>query len=566
MKDAWENWNRNSRSSDSSGAGLQDIECGEEPSELSVRCLIKQTIEFNLLLIIIVSGFGCNNGSKRYPAPTAGAKAGSFVEETRLFKIGSEKYDADFGTIAVPENRSKPASRLIDIPFLRIHSRSQNPGEPIFSFAGGPGQSNMSWDWGKAGAFLSEHDFVLVGYRGVDGSTVLDCPEVTEAFKGNGDPLSEESMKKFGRAWSAGARRLRAQGVDLDGYSMIECIEDNESVRTAFGYDRIDLLSESYGTRVAYLYGLKHPEHIFRSAMIGVNPPGHFVWEPQEIDEQLRHYVSLWSRDTVETKRSPDLYRTMRTVLNDMPCRWLFIPINPGKVKVVTFALLYHRGTAAMVFDAYVAAEHGDPSGLALMSLAYDYVMPSLMTWGDLASKGVGADFDSTRNYSADMEPRDLPLGSPMGKLLWGPLSYGGWQITPLPEKFRKVQQSDVQTLLLSGNVDFSTPAEAAANDLLPYLKNGKQVILSECGHVNDMWYAKAENTRLILTSFYDTGVPNMSLNSYMPMNFSVTWGFPLIAKVVLGAVAIGVIALVAIVTWLVRRYRRRHSTTIPVV
>jgi pimeloyl-ACP methyl ester carboxylesterase len=521
---------------------------------------MKQTIVFSLLVIILASGFGCSDKGNRFPVPLTKVKADSFVKETRLFEIGSEKYGADFGTITVPENRSEPASRLINIPLLRIHSRSSKPGEPIFGLAGGPGQSNLSWDWGKASTFLPERDFVLVGYRGVDGSTSLNCPEVVEAFKKVDDPLSEESMKTFGRAWTAAAQRLKAQGIDLDGYSMDECIEDNESVREALGYDRIDLLSESYGTRVAYLYGLKHPDRVFRSAMIGVNPPGHFVWEPEMIDEQLKHYANLWLRDSVMIKTNPDLYRTMQNVLNTMPHRWLFFRINPGKVKVVTFALLFHRGTAAMVFNAYVAAEHGDPSGLALMSMAYDYVMPSLMNWGDLASKAVGADFDSTRNYSSEMEPADKPLGSPMSKVLWGPLRYGRWPMKQLPKELRKEQTSDVQTLLISGSVDFSTPAEFAEKELLPFLKKGKQVIVSECGHVNDLWYTNTRSTRLILTSFYDTGIPNTSLNSYIPMDFSVTWGFPLIAKVVLAAIVIIILAIASIAILLVRKHRRRRA------
>lgn len=523
--------------------------------------LMRRTIEFILLLTLLAAGLGCSDSNKSYPVPPAGAKADSFISEAKTFGIGSEKYEADFGTITVPENRGKPTSRLINIPFLRIHSHSKNPAEPIFGFAGGPGASNMSWDWGKARGFLSEHDFVLVGYRGVDGSTVLDCPEVTKAFKGDGDLLGEESMKAIGHAWSASAERLRAQGVDIDGYSMLQTIEDNESVRRVLGYQRMNLLSESYGTRVAYLYGLKHPEHIFRSAMISVNPPGHFVWEPQVIDAQLKHYAALWSKDSIVSLKSPDLYAAMRTVLNAMPRKWLCFSIDPGKVRVVTFVLLFHRNTAAMVFDAYIAAERGDPSGLALMSLAYDYVIPSLMTWGDLASKAVSADFNSARNYSTDRDPSDMPLGSPMSKLLWGPLSYGSWPMEQLPEEFRKPQQSDVETLLLSGSVDFSTPAEFATKELLPYLKNGKQVILSECGHVNDMWYAKPENTRLILTSFYDTGVPNTSLNSYIPMDFGVRWGFPIIAEIALGVIALVGIAFVAIIVWLRRRYGKRKAS-----
>jgi pimeloyl-ACP methyl ester carboxylesterase len=471
-------------------------------------------------------------------------------------EIDAHSFTADFGTITVPECRSKAASRLISLPFLRIHSTASIPSEPIFGLAGGPGMSNISWNWQKASLFLPEHDFVLVGYRGVDGPTVLDCPEVAKAIKGDGELFGEESLARIGAAWRASAQRLAAQGIDLDGYTILETIDDNESVRKALRYERINLLSESYGTRVAYLYGLKYPQSIHRSAMIAVNPPGRFVWEPQTIDRQLRQYAELWARDSAMASRSPDLYASMRAVLSAMPRRWLLFPIDPGKVRVTTFALLFHRGSAAAVFDAYVAAEHGDPSGLALMSLAYDYVIPSMGTWGDFASKGVSADFDSTRDYRRDGEPA-MPLGSPMNVLGWGPLAYTRWPTQMLAEEFRRPRRSDVETLLLSGNLDFSTPAENASRDLLPLLTRGRQIILSEYGHVGDIWNTNPENTRLILTTFYRTGVADLSLNTHVPMDFRVPWGFPRIAKVAFGGLVVLVLIATALIIFFVQRRRR---------
>ncbi|HCV42797.1 MAG TPA: hypothetical protein DGH68_04895, partial [Bacteroidetes bacterium] len=241
-------------------------------------------------------------------------------------------------------------------------------------------------------------------------------------------------------------------------------------------------------------------------------------------------------------------------VLNNMPRKWLVFSIDPGKVKVVTFCLLYHRNTAAMVFDAYVAAKEGDPSGLALMSVAYDYVLPSVSTWGDAASKAVSADFDSTRNYVRDMEPPNFPLGSPLSKLQWGPLSFGRWPTRQLPEEYRQSRDSDVQTLLLSGSVDFANPAELATKELLPYLKNGRQVILSECGHVGDVLNVYPESTRRMLTSFYSTGVVDTSLNAHKPMDFNVRWRFPLVAKLALGALTLVGLAIVAVIAWFVRK------------
>lgn len=515
-----------------------------------------------LLPSVLVMTFGCGGEDLSFPPPSDNAAAENVVRETRQIEIGSDTFAADFGTITVPENRSTMTSRLISIPFLRIRSTARTPAEPIFGFAGGPGATNMSWSRQIARTFLPDHDFVLVGYRGVDGSTVLECPEVAEAIKGDGNLFGEESIKGIGRAWDAAARRLTAQGIDLDGYTMLETIDDNESVRKALGYERINLLSESYGTRIAYLYGLRYPQRIHRSAMIAVNPPGHFTWDSRMIDTQLRQYAKLWSRDSAMSVWSPDLYESMSTVLTNMPPRWLCFPIDPGKVRVTTFTLLFHRSTAARVFEAYVAAERGDASGLALMSLAYNYVVPSMATWGDFASKATSADFDIVRDYHRDLEPQGMPLGSPMNVLAWGPSAYSRWPTQRLSEEFRHPRRSDVETLLLSGNLDFSTPAEFATRELLPCLTHGRQIILSECGHVGDVWYTNMENTRLMLTTFYTTGVPNVSLNSYVPMDFRVAWGFPRIARIAVGVVALLILVLVV----LILRFgmRRRRSTARP--
>jgi hypothetical protein len=103
--------------------------------------------------------------------------------------------------------------------------------------------------------------------------------------------------------------------------------------------------------------------------------------------------------------------------------------------------------------------------------------------------------------------------------------------------------------LLLSGSIDLSTPAEFATKEFLPYLKNGKQVILSEYGHVGDVVYLNPENTRRIVSSFYRTGVPDTSMNAYVPMDFNVSWGFPTLAKIAVGTLAVlGTAAVVGIV------------------
>jgi pimeloyl-ACP methyl ester carboxylesterase len=494
-----------------------------------------------------------------------GAQAGDLIMEPCTYRakrgrLRSVEYAADCGTLVVSENREKPSSRLIALPVLRIHATGNAPAEPIFYLAGGPGASNMCFvppDW-----LLEKHDFVLVGYRGADGSVVLDCPEISRAVRGVGDDvLGDASRANITAAIAQSARRLQEEGVDLAGYTIAEVVEDMEAARTGLGYERINLLSQSYGTRVAQIYAWTHPDSLFRSAMISVNPPGHFVWEPKTIDAQLAYYAALWAQDPACVARAPDLLKTIRAVRLDVPRRWLFLPIDPGKVRITTFALLYHRGTAAQVFDAYVAADRGDPSGLALMSLVYNFTMPGMIIWGDMLAKGSCADYDPSRDY-ADLDPPDTILGSPMSQLLW-PAVEGGWPIKLMPAELRQVQPSDVETLLVSGSIDFSTPAHFATEELLPHLSNGKQVILEEFGHTADVWKVQPETIERLLTSFYEMGVADDSLYTYEPMNFHVRLGFPQLAKIALAAVQMLLLIVLALLWFVVRRGlgRRRNGS-----
>jgi hypothetical protein len=152
------------------------------------------------------------------------------------------------------------------------------------------------------------------------------------------------------------------------------------------------------------------------------------------------------------------------------------------------------------------------------------------------------------------MAPANTALGSPLSKLLWGSLSCGYWPIQQLPDEFRTLRHSNVETLLLSGSIDVSTPAEFATEELLPYLKNGWQVIFSEFAHVSDIWKVRPKTTERILTSFYKTGVPDTSTNVYVPMDFDVSWSLLRIAKAALGAGVLVVSAVIAGVVWLVSK------------
>jgi pimeloyl-ACP methyl ester carboxylesterase len=491
-----------------------------------------------------------------------GARAGDLSFVPCTYEAGDVEYGADCGTLVVPENRSDSASRLIALPVMRLHATGDAATGPIFWLAGGPGASNMRFT--RLSGLIQNHDIVMVGYRGVDGSVVLDCPEVTRLFKQlTGDLLSDTTIAAIATAYGECSARLRAEGVDTDGYTLTEVVADMEAARQGLGYQRVDFLSQSYGTRLAQLYAWLHPETVHRSAMISVNPPGHFVWFPEVIDEQLEHYATLCARDPECSTRTDDLAETMRRVSSNMPRRWLVFPIERGAVLAATFGLLYHTTTANQAFDAWLAADAGDASGLAVMTLAANLMLPSASVWGESAAKAISADyvFDPTRDYQSEMNPPGSILGSPTSMLGWAAAQ--GWPANLIRQELRSVQPSDVDMLLVSGNIDFSTPARFATEELLPALANGRQVVLSEFGHTGDVWTLQPEATVRLLTSFFDTGVADSSLYRYQPMSFHVGLGLTGMAKLGVTAMVVLVVLLVAfvwLIVWLVRRRRARRE------
>ena len=261
----------------------------------------------------------------------SGAAAGQLKLHPCQYATENGSYRADCGTLVVPENRHKAHSRLIALPVIRILARSAKPAAPVFRLEGGPGLTNMNFP--DASRFAGHHDLVLVGYRGVNGSSRLDCPEVTSAREHARDFLSEESFRADAAAFKACAHRFQQDGVDLAGYTLPERVDDLDAARRALGYQRIDLLSESAGTRTALIYAWRYPAHILRSVLIGVNPPGGYLWDAQTTGEQIRRYAALCAQDSSCASRTPDLAASLHSAYEHIPGRFWFLPVKKGAVR-----------------------------------------------------------------------------------------------------------------------------------------------------------------------------------------------------------------------------------------
>lgn len=294
--------------------------------------------------------------------------------------------------------------------------------------------------------------------------------------------------------------------------------------------------------------------------MVAVDAPGATLQEPQVVDEQLKYYADLCAQDAACSARAENLAEALRKVSQDMPKRWIFFPINGGLVKVATVKFLGTTEQAPQAFDVWLAAARGDPSGMALMTYLGPRQFASASVWGDNAAKRLSlGEFDPERDYPTEFSSLDSIFGSPETLISSASL---GWPANPIAEEYRQVQPSDVETLLVSGSIDFNTPVKFVRNELLPSLSNGQLVVVSEYGH-GEFLNLQQEATKRLLTSFYGTGVGDDSLYTYQPMDFSVGFlsRFPNLAKLIV-VIPVLVILLIVVLAWFfVRRRRLRENS-----
>jgi len=98
------------------------------------------------------------------------------IEQRNVTLPTGETVSYEIGTLYVPENRSKPASRRIGIGFARIKAPHPTGAPPIFWLPGGPGLSVLGAFTGKNEAaqsrlrswltFGAAGDLVVIEQRG----------------------------------------------------------------------------------------------------------------------------------------------------------------------------------------------------------------------------------------------------------------------------------------------------------------------------------------------------------------------------------------------------------------
>jgi len=283
------------------------------------------------------------------------------------------------GTLSVAEDPASPGGRRIAlrVALLSADAPRAQP-DAVFVLAGGPGQSITETYPTLAGAFERlnrDRDIVLVDQRGTGGSGPLACPP--EAAGHHLDVLPTDDR---GRA----ADCARSVAADLTKYGTAAAVRDLEAVRAALGYERVNLVGFSYGTRLALAYAHEHPDRTRTLVLDGVTPFEMRVGAEFDRDAE-RALMALFARCLSEPPcraRFPALEHDFRDLLLRLDRRpervrtadpWtgepLELAVDGSALRQVVLGFLYQGETAALLPVLIEEAAGGNLAPLAAQGL-----------------------------------------------------------------------------------------------------------------------------------------------------------------------------------------------------
>ena len=173
----------------------------------------------------------------------------TFVELLQPCTSEQGPSDGYCGRLEVAENSNDPNVRKISLNTVVLPAFTGDPQpDPVFFLAGGPGQGAASMARQIDGLFQEirrQRDVVLVDQRGTGNSNLFQCRfrEDQQDFKDQ-PPLTQADAKKC----------LEAFDGDAQFYTTTIAMDDLDLVREWLGYERINPLGGSYGTRAALVY------------------------------------------------------------------------------------------------------------------------------------------------------------------------------------------------------------------------------------------------------------------------------------------------------------------------
>lgn len=427
-----------------------------------------------------------------------------FEPDACLFQT-PEAYTVECGYLVVPEDRANPDSPEIKLAVAVF--RSNNPDkapDPLVYLEGGPGGSALKI---TAPAFEQEfapyaryRDVILLDQRGAGFSQpALECPEFYNSYLGAlaGSPTPDEELTQIVDAVAACSSQLAASGVNLSAYNSAANAADLRDLAAVLGYDQINLMGSSYGTRLALTVMRDYPEIVRSAVLAGVFPPqvSLGVDTPANLDRALSALFAACAADAACAAAYPDLetrFYELVERLNAEPVPMTIVDpaaqatlealINGDELLNTAVIVLYSTDALTLLPQAIAAAYDGDYK-------PFSSYVPLVLVSETFLSRGMYFSVQCAEDVAFD-PPNALETSIAAFPRLESFLRRGGdfgavcavWDVETADPVENEPVSSDVPTLLFSGGFDPVTPpswGELAAETL----SNSVHVVIPNASH-----------------------------------------------------------------------------------
>ena len=422
-------------------------------------------------------------------AALALACAGSWGESLSLHtcRLTGLEHDAQCGVLKRPLDPARPDGPQIDLHVVVIPALArQKQPDPIFFFAGGPGQSAI----GLAGQIErltsrlgARRDLVLIDQRGTGHSAPLQCdvPSPEESV--------ERAVDRSREIAALDACRAALQKLpwgDLRFYTTTIAMADADAVRAALGADQVDLLGISYGTRAALEYLRAYPTHVRRVVIDGVAPPDMVLPESGDVDRQaaLQALMRDCAAEAACATAHPALAQHWSALLASLPKPIDVADPVTGQARHVTLTRDALRGLVSKALYS--------PSLGAILPHAIDEAAGGRFGALVAISASAGeqpADFSEGQHYAVVCS-EDMPRLPPAAGAAADEGAQGlyravcaHWPRGDVPAAFYTMPASAAPVLLLSGGIDPVTPPRHAERVAKALGAKARSVVVANSGH-----------------------------------------------------------------------------------
>lgn len=414
----------------------------------------------------------------------------------------SAQIDAQCGVLAVSENpSSETQSREIKLNIAVVPAIKRSPEpDPLFVLVGGPGQAATETYPALSSTLFrihEERDIVLVDQRGTGKSNPLRCLDPEQEI------LEDEQVLAQLKDCPA---KLDA---DVRYYTTDIAMQDLDAVRSALGYETVNLYGASYGTRAALVYLKMYPARVRSVILDAVVDPAFVIYQDaaEDGEKALELFFARCEEDEVCGSTYPNLRSEFDRVLEKLgdgdkeitlthpvTGESFQFPFNRSAFTSIIFNTLYSPDLVAMLpLAIHEAYEQDNYSPLITQAFLLDAGLYDGMFYAVACTEDA-----PLINISEDTE---RVFGNNAQTFIE---VCSAWPENAPPAVVHEPVSSDVPVLMLSGEADPITPpwhAEQLSNSL----SNDLHLIFADMGHGN----SSSECTAKILNQFVDSASVN---------------------------------------------------------